>query len=132
MKKIAIILLLFVYGFTTVGATVDVHYCMNKYVGWELGDHNEDEKCGKCGMTESKTKNGCCKDEVKQVKLNGDYQKSAINNLAKVNLATYIILTTEDYSFLKPENIVLKKEHIYPPPNITTLDLVILYNNIRI
>ena len=132
MKKIAIILLLFVYGFTTVGATVHVHYCMNKFVGWELGDHNEDEKCGKCGMTESKTKNGCCKDEVKQVKLNGDYHKSAINNLAKLNLALYIIPTNEEFSFFNNVNIFLKKEQIYPPPNITTADLVILYNNFRI
>ena len=95
VKKIAIILLLFIYGFTTIGATVNVHYCMKKIVGWEIGRHNENEKCGKCGMTESKTKKGCCKDEVKQVKLNGDYHKSTISNLSKVNFALYIVPTKE-------------------------------------
>ena len=105
---------------------------MNKFVGWEIGSHNENEKCGKCGMSESKTKNGCCKDEVKQLKLNGDYQKSTTNSLAKVGFVPFIVPAAENYTFLNEEYIVLKKVQIYPPPKITIKDIVILYNNFRI
>ncbi len=61
-----------VYGLTSVGATVHLHYCMNEYVSWDLAHSKEDNKCGKCGMTDKKS--GCCKDEYKQVKLSVDQQ----------------------------------------------------------
>lgn len=80
MKKIVAIFFLITYGFTNVGATVHLHYCMDKFVGANLW-HSEDNKCGKCGMTE-KSKKGCCKDEHKQIKIEKAQQK-----------------TTSDYNF---------------------------------
>ncbi len=77
MKKLSVILLLFIYGITTVGATVHLHFCMDKFIGWDFSQ-TEIATCGKCGMKESKTKKGCCKDEVKQLKINTDHQKSSV------------------------------------------------------
>jgi len=57
-----------------MGATIHLHYCMNKYVGSSLWHGKDDNTCGKCGMKEKK--DGCCKDEHKQVKLTTDHQKS--------------------------------------------------------
>lgn len=82
MKKIVVILLLLIYGTATMGATIHMHYCMNKFVGWSLWHSKKEKECGKCGMKEKKK--GCCKDEHKQVKLKAEHQKS--------NAAQYIQL----------------------------------------
>ena len=66
---------MFVYGVTTVGANVHVHFCMDKFIGWDISQ-TENNTCNKCGMKEDATKKGCCKDELKQLKINTDHQKS--------------------------------------------------------
>jgi hypothetical protein len=48
---------------------------MDEYVGWSLWHAEKGNKCGKCGMKE--TKGGCCKDEHKQIKLKAEYPKIA-------------------------------------------------------
>lgn len=73
MKKIAVILLLLIYSTTTFGVTVHLHYCMNELAGWSLWHSGDDNKCGKCGMTEKK--GGCCKDEHKSFKVKTEHQK---------------------------------------------------------
>jgi hypothetical protein len=77
VKKVAAILFLLTYGFTTIGTTVHIHYCMNKFAGASLW-HSNNSKCGKCGMKEDEKKKGCCKDEHKQVKLKAEHQKAAM------------------------------------------------------
>ena len=47
---------MFVYGTTTVGATVHLHFCMNKFISLNFIE-TENKTCGKCGMNESATKN---------------------------------------------------------------------------
>lgn len=78
MKKIAVILLLLVYSTTTFGATVHLHYCMDKLVGWSLWQ-SKDEACGKCGMKEKK--GGCCKDEHKHFQLKENQVNSETSTL---------------------------------------------------
>jgi hypothetical protein len=76
MKKIIVAILALVYISTSVGATVNVHYCMGKLAGWGFG-HEESNTCGKCGMEKSVKKDtGCCKDENKFLKNDND-QKTA-------------------------------------------------------
>jgi hypothetical protein len=131
VKKFAVILLLFVYATTTVGATVHIHYCMGKFVGWEFTQH-ENSKCGKCGMTESKTKKGCCKDETKQFKIDTDHQKASVdcnlNSIVSPALLSAFQINTIEYFPLQ----VLKENITRPPPNIAKQDLVVLYGNFRI
>jgi hypothetical protein len=74
VKRIAVLLLLVLYGFTTIGATIHLHYCMGKYAGWSLWHTDKNEKCGKCGMNGKK--DGCCHDKHKQVKLKAEHQKT--------------------------------------------------------
>ncbi|HWJ27150.1 MAG TPA: hypothetical protein VNS32_11450 [Flavisolibacter sp.] len=73
MRKFVVTILAFVYLSSTSGAIVHLHYCMDKFVGWGLW-HNDNQTCSKCGMDKRQTKdNGCCKDEHKQLKVEGDH-----------------------------------------------------------
>lgn len=53
-----------------MGATVHLHYCMDKLISWGLSEQ-EGGTCDKCGMEKKEGKN-CCKDESTQVKLKVD------------------------------------------------------------
>lgn len=74
MKKIVVAIFAFLYLGVSTGATVHLHYCMGELVNWGLWQDTS-KKCGKCGMEKDK-KNGCCKDEHKQFKIEND-QKTA-------------------------------------------------------
>ena len=67
MKKLIASILLLIYFTVSTGFIVSVHYCMNKVQSVEWGTSDE-HHCGKCGMTITKD-NGCCKDDVKLIKL---------------------------------------------------------------
>lgn len=71
VKKITVILLLVLYSASTIGATINMHYCMNKFAGFSFKEIKKD-KCPICGMKNT----GCCKDEKKQIKINLDQQKA--------------------------------------------------------
>lgn len=78
MKKFFVTILAVLYLATTTGATVQMHYCMDKLVELNLWNSEKDQ-CGNCGMeTNQQTDNGCCKDEHKQVKLENDHYKSGV------------------------------------------------------
>ena len=79
MKRFIISILAFLYISTSTGATIHLHYCMGKLVNWNLR-HKPDDKCGKCGMKTSHNskKNGCCRDEYKQIKNEKDQKLSQI------------------------------------------------------
>ena len=70
MKKLFASILLLVYFTVSTGFVVSVHYCMNKVDSVQLGDSTSDE-CGKCGM-HIESSEGCCKDDVKMIKMQGD------------------------------------------------------------
>ena len=78
MKKSIVAILALLYLSTSVGATVHLHYCMDKLVGWNL-KHSKSDRCGNCGMskTNKQKANGCCKDEYKQLKLQSDQKPTA-------------------------------------------------------
>ena len=71
VKKAIVIFLLVLYTASSIGATINMHYCMDKFAGLSFSDTKKD-KCPKCGMTNS----GCCKDKKKQIKLSLDQQQS--------------------------------------------------------
>ena len=64
MKKTLVSILAIFYLASSVGATVHLHYCMDKLISWSLSKGDGD-RCDKCGM---KKEGGCCKDENKFVK----------------------------------------------------------------
>jgi hypothetical protein len=124
VKKIAVILLLLIYGFTTFGATIHMHYCMNEFVGWSFWHSDKDNKCGKCGMKEKK--GGCCKDEHKQVKLKTGYQKTAVAQYFQLLNKVALITPIADFSF-KGTSVSLNFPVSNAPPKIPRERLYVLY-----
>ncbi len=85
MKKLLVAIFALLYISTSVGATVQMHYCMGKLADWGL-THNKSGTCGKCGMEETEKKqNGCCKDEQKFLKNDTD-QKTPESSLQLMQL----------------------------------------------
>ena len=123
---------MFVYGVTTVGATVHLHFCMDKFVGWTL-TQTENTTCKKCGMKENVTKKGCCKDEEKQLKIDSDQQKSAVESF--INNVPFSVINddTFTYNFTSSESNTRVKNIFYSPPlHHTTQKRTILYCTYRI
>ncbi|HEX3166950.1 MAG TPA: hypothetical protein VHQ93_11870 [Chitinophagaceae bacterium] len=97
MKKILVSIFAVFYLASSVGATVHLHYCMDKIIGWSLLNSTGD-KCNKCGMEKD---GGCCKDENKFVKNNID-QKVAepavqLIQMAAVAAPNAFIYSSEHY-----------------------------------
>lgn len=126
MKKAVVILLMLIYGTATMGATVHLHYCMDKFVGWSLLD-GKDDKCGRCGM-EEKDKGGCCKDEHKHFKLKLDQQKS--NAPQQISFFTTPVLVAPVVEVCIPSYTALSDNYTnsHAPPGIVRERLHILYS----
>ena len=80
MKKFLVFILAVNYLTSSIGATVHLHFCMDKLVAWGIG-HTETKAnaCPYCGMAKSNTdkhcgkqSKGCCHDEQKQLKIEKD------------------------------------------------------------
>lgn len=99
---------------------------MNKFVGWTL-IHNENDKCGKCGMKEDASKKGCCKDEHKQLKLAADQQRSTI--ISSIDVISTPVILQPIYSYDFQINKFEKVTNVYfrPPPLFAVQKLNILY-----
>lgn len=91
MKKLLAFLLLVVYLCVSTGFTVSTHYCMNKQRSVELGAVQKNF-CEKCGMLKRES-HGCCRDEVRMVKLQQDTQVAKLL-LPSFELALPIVFTT--------------------------------------
>ncbi len=76
MKKFAVTILALVYITVSTGATVQLHFCMDKLIGWSLTNRTP-EKCGKCGMSKQGHK-GCCHDEQRVIKVTKDQKSNEI------------------------------------------------------
>jgi len=90
MKKFIVSILAVLYLSSSIGATVHLHYCMDKLIGWSL-EHSKGNRCSKCGMVKKQKGKACCKDEHKQLKLQND-QKAAASYQA-IQLSSVAILT---------------------------------------
>jgi len=90
MKKFIVSILAFLYLSTSVGATVHLHYCMDKLIGWNL-EHSKSDRCNKCGMSKKQKGKNCCKDEYKQLKLQNDQKATA--SYKAIQISSVAILT---------------------------------------
>lgn len=115
------------YSTATIGATIHLHYCMNKLSSWSW-EKKDNKKCGKCGMS---TK-GCCKEEAKQIKLDTEQQKTETSTLSPLHWT----IVSETYSYnVVPTCIDTQIGSQYlskPPPPISKYGLQVLYSNFRI
>lgn len=134
MKKFLVAILALVYLTTSVGATVHMHYCMDKLVAWGLGKekNNKAKACSYCGMVKIsadkhcvKESKGCCKDEQKQVKLDNDQKISE----ATVYIAQLLVETVtpafSNYFFEYVSSLIEKFPVVNAPPRTWNVSLFI-------
>ena len=128
MKKGIVILLLLIYSVSTIGATINMHYCMNQFAGWSLTSEKK-EQCAKCGMRNT----GCCKDEKKQIKLTLDQQKSSVNLAiaARLSVAENKIISFQINRFVSFNNNDTLP-YLHAPPLISLKDMQVLYSTFLI
>lgn len=72
MKKFLVSILAIFYLGTSVGATVNLHYCMGRLVDWDFS-LDETHTCDNCGMEKVKSqKGGCCQDKHQVLQVEKD------------------------------------------------------------
>ena|SRR6187401_2354930 len=128
MKKILVSIFAVFYLASTVGATVHLHYCMDKFIDWSLLKEDGD-KCDKCGMEKD---GGCCKDENKFVKNSID-QKLAessiqLTQMAAVAMPAAFIYTSEYYC----TSIIQENPLSNAPPRNNAIGIYILNSVFRL
>ena len=128
MKKAVVILLLVLYSASTMGATINMHYCMDRFAGFSFSSSKK-EKCAKCGMSNT----GCCKDEKKQIKLSLDQQKTeciqSINLNALILVNSFIAYNSFQSFGL---NTKLSLAYLHAPPLILKKDRQSLFSTFLI
>lgn len=132
MKKLIVSILAVLYLGTSTGATVHLHYCMDKLAGWTLWGKDGDN-CSKCGMSKEQKKEtkGCCKDEHKQLKLKTDQKTTEDFQLLQTQEGTisssYVELPLIDISSTTEECPIS-----HAPPGIEIAPIYILHCTFRI
>ena len=117
MKKPIVAILALLYLSTSAGTTVYFHYCMGKLVNWSLWE-SSGKNCSICGMHKSNTssKNGCCKDEVKQIKSEKD-QKLTESTFNLIQLTSVAVPTSQvELGPLKISSITEANPISHSPP----------------
>jgi hypothetical protein len=119
MKKFLVSILAIFYLGTSVGATVNLHYCMGELVNWDLSVQDT-HTCGNCGMEKVKNKkNGCCEDKQHILQVEKDQKaESRFQTDAPVSVA--VIHTYP--SFIMPVTTSVTEE--YPVSNAPPRSIV--------
>ena len=130
MKRVLLSIFMLVYFTVSTGFTVNLHYCMDNFQSWELGS-DQDEECGKCGMSASE-KGGCCRDEVKVMKLQQDpLQSGSISLLPGVN--HFVASAYFSYGLLPLHNYTVRGQHYaHSPPLLSAQDTYLAIGVFRI
>ncbi|MDZ4796091.1 MAG: hypothetical protein SGI83_17555 [Bacteroidota bacterium] len=95
MKKTIFAISFLCYFAVTSGVVINYHFCMKRLVSVQLFDATPDT-CGKCGMDMHES-SGCCRNEVKLVKLEQDQNKLT---LALVEPPSFDIPVTSPSAFI--------------------------------
>lgn len=112
MKKFIVAILAFSYLVTSVGATIHLHYCMDKLVTWSLSGGTESDKCDNCGM---KKDDNCCKDEKKIVKNTID-QKTSESSILNLQVFAVLIPSFFNYEIDSYSSISTGNTTAHSPP----------------
>ncbi len=125
MKRAAVILLLLVYGATTIGATIYVHYCMDEMAGWSLVQSGG-EICGNCGMADQE-KEGCCKDKQHHFKLDVAHEKSNSASFQTLEFKSELVFPSDESLSHLPLSITQRFPVSHAPPDISSNRLHLLH-----
>ncbi len=119
MKKFLVSILALFYLCTSVGATVNLHYCMGELVNWDLSIQ-ETHTCDNCGMEKVKNKkNGCCEDKHHRLQVEKD--QKAENRYQPEAPVSVAVITTYP-SFEMPVTSSVSEE--YPVSNAPPRSIV--------
>lgn len=120
MKKfIATISFLLYLGMTT-GVVVNFHYCMNTLASADVFGR-EAKVCGKCGMDVDSSM-GCCRDEVKVIKMEDDHQP-AVSLMLAIQAPAIVPTDYSDYfSAFIPEPLPKGSLNNHSPPLLSEQD----------
>ena len=140
MKKFLVTILALVYLSSTIGATINMHYCMDKLVAWGLGDGKTKSKaCPYCGMAKTnedkhcgKESKGCCKDEQKIVKLENDQKISEASFQFSQTPSEAISPAFSDYSIEYVSSLTEEHPLTHAPPRTQNVALFVLNCDFRI
>ena len=131
MKKFVTATLAVFYMSASTGATLHLHFCMDKLVAWGFGKEKANkDSCPYCGMVKTsadkhcgKQSKDCCKDEQKQVKIEKD-QKTAE---AGLNFVKPILQSADNSTFDLPTIAISSPVEDYPtshaPPRMGNCSL---------
>jgi hypothetical protein len=130
MKKLLTSIVLICYLIVTLGVVINHHYCMDRLASTQLFA-TETETCSDCGMHTDES-SGCCRDEIKVVKL--------VQDQNKVQAATYELPSIEDLSLIPSvfitalfQNIDIESHfHNHSPPLLSAQDTYLQNSVFRI
>ena len=123
-------IVLICYLVVTLGLVINHHYCMDRLASTQLFA-TETETCGKCGMHTDES-NGCCRDEVKVVKLVQDQNKIPVTSFELPSIDEVVIVPSVFINALF-QNIDVKRHfHNHSPPLLSANDTYLQNNVFRI
>jgi hypothetical protein len=130
MKKLIFTISFLCYFAVTSGIVINSHYCMKRLVSINLFDRTPDV-CGKCGM-DTHESNGCCRDEIKVVKLDQDQNTLTVTSLAIPSLKI-AVTTPSDFIVALFQNIDRQRHfHNHSPPLLSGQDTYLVNGVFRI
>jgi hypothetical protein len=125
MKRCFAFLLLIIYSVTSIGATVQLHYCMGKLSGWSISlTESNSKECSKCGMEKAHSDKGCCHDENKLLKIQDDQKANYVSlDILKLSVSAAVSVDQSVACLLLQKKQLPSKSNA--PPLIGDLDLCI-------
>ena len=129
VKIIASISFLFYFAVTS-GVVINSHYCMKRLASVRPFQTHE-SVCERCGM-ETQESNGCCRDEVKLVKLVQDQNKLDVTSFS-IPALEVISVTPSEFIVASFENNYFQRYfHNHSPPLLSSQDIYLQNNVFRI
>lgn len=130
MKKLFFSISFLCYFAVTSGVVISSHFCMKRLLSVHLFETSPDV-CGRCGMDTNEL-NGCCRNEIKVVKL--------VQDQTKIPIVTYELPALEIQAVIPSAFIVAafknideqRHFHNHSPPLLSEQDTYLRNNVFRI
>ncbi len=116
MKKILLIVFLFVYTFTSVGYEISIHFCNGEISSVDVT--TLPNKTPNCGCDENFELDYCCQTTSKHFQLDDEQKNSAAPNITTEKIFEYLI-PVEKNTF-ETENIFFLSFNSDTSPHLTT------------
>jgi hypothetical protein len=124
MKKLLASITLIIYFAVSCGVMISFHYCMDRFDSVNFYTVQAEE-CSKCGMHTSES-NGCCKDDVKMVKIEDNHNSTSISfSLDKLSPP---LIELSDFVALDFSSAVIEDSYSYHTPPLISLQDSYLQN----